>query len=72
MSYRRGMSNSIQRGFGLAAGFALFSLVVGAISGVTVGLWAATSKLGPVSRGIIHGLLLAVLVVGILVLVSEL
>jgi hypothetical protein len=38
MSYRRySLGNSVVRGFGYAAGFALFSFVAGAISGARVG-----------------------------------
>ena len=72
MSYRRyGLGNSIARGFGLACGFALFSLVAGVVSGATVGLWAATEKLGPVARWIARGLLMVVLVIGILIALDD-
>jgi hypothetical protein len=73
MRYRRyGLGNSVARGFGLALGFALFSLVAGIVSGATVGLWSWTGQINPVARGIVRGLLIAGLVVGLLVLLSEL
>lgn len=73
MSYRRSsLGNSVVRGFGLAAGFALFSLVAGVVSAMTVGVWAATEKLHPVARWLVRGLVVAVVVVGLLVLLAEL
>jgi len=52
LSYRRScLGNSVIRGFGLAMGFALFSLVAGIVSGVTVGLWAA-ERITPDKRGV--------------------
>ena len=73
MSYRRyGSGNSISRGFGLAAGFALFSLVAGVVSGATGGVWGWTGRLAPVARGIVRGFLIAVLVAGLLLILADL
>jgi hypothetical protein len=73
MSYRKyGLGNSVVRGFGYAAGFAIFSLVVGVVSGATAGLWAATERLGPVARWIVRGLLIFVLVAGLLLILADL
>jgi hypothetical protein len=72
-SYRRyGLGNSITRGFGYAAGFALFSLVAGIVSGATVGLWSWTGQINPMMRLIVRGLLIAGLVVGLLILLANL
>jgi hypothetical protein len=73
MSYRRStLGNSVVRGFGYAAGFALFSFVAGIVSGATVRLWSWTGQINPVARRIVRGLLIAGLVVGILVLLADL
>jgi hypothetical protein len=73
LSYRRScLGNSVIREFGLAMGFAPFSLVAGIVSGVTVGLWAATAKLGPMARWVVRGLLIAALTAGLLMLLADL
>jgi hypothetical protein len=73
MSYRRAsLGNSVIRGFGLAMGFALFSLVAGVVSGVTVGLWSWTDQINPVARRIVRGLLIFVLVAGLLLILADL
>ena len=69
--YHRGLTNSIQRGFGYAAGFALFSLVAGIVSGITVGMWGWTGQLGPTARWFIRGVLIVGLVVALLMLLSD-
>jgi hypothetical protein len=57
MSYRRySLGNSISRGFGLAAEFAIFNFVAGVIVEMTAGLWLATGQVNPVARRLIRGI----------------
>ncbi len=72
MSYRRGMSNSIQRGFGFSLGWTAARFFLGLLSAVTAGIWVRTSRINPAARWAVRGLIIFVLAAGILVLVSEL
>jgi hypothetical protein len=73
LSYRRScLGNSVIRGFGYAAGFALFSLVAGVVSGVTVGMWSWTGQINPVARGIVRTILIAALVAGLSLILADL
>jgi hypothetical protein len=56
----RYLNRSVQRGFGLAAGFFLFNLVAGLVQGVTAGLWAVTEEFSPAVRIILRGVLILV------------
>jgi hypothetical protein len=69
---RNSFGNAVIRGAGLAAGFALFNFVVGIVSGATVGLWSWTDQINPAARWLVRGLLLGGLVIGILILLSDL
>jgi hypothetical protein len=73
MSYRRySLGNSISRGFGLAAGFAIFNFVAGVIVAMTAGLWLATGQINPMARWIVRSVPIAVLAVGNLMLLADL
>lgn len=71
MTYHRGMSGSIRRGFGFATGWMLFRLTASAVALVTGGVWSATKRIHPIARWILRGALIAAVAVGFLLTLSD-